>query len=368
MGNKYTLKKLVCSSALIIISFVCFFLAGVEMKNAKLFMGIMLVCEILILLIWLISDIMYSRQIEKMTNEIDSILLGKENVSLSDYSEGNLCILRNQISKITHKLMFQAEQLEKEKTHLADSLADVSHQIRTPLTSLNLLVEALRKEENNKRNIETHEEWEDEKTEPEETHEEWRAGETRREKLFEMDRQLKRIDTLVVSLLKIAKIDAGTIKLCENKVELDKMVNMALTPLEIMLDIKNIMVKKDISGSYTGDIVWSSEAVGNIVKNCMEHTCDEGVISIRGSENGIYTELVIEDSGSGIDEEDIKHIFERFYGGKRNNKESYGIGLALAKMIIVQQNGTIKAENVLDVNTKEKLGARFTIRFYKSVV
>ena len=185
--------------------------------------------------------------------------------------------------------------------------------------------------------------------------------------IFDMRRQLERIDGLVVSLLKLAKMDAGTIKLQKAPVELGALVRSALEPVEIMLELKGIAVNVDVKGTYTGDKEWSREALTNILKNCMEHTGDGGVISITGCENAVHTELIIEDTGCGIDSDDLPHIFERFYKGKNGKSDSYGIGLALARAIIAGQNGTIKAENIAE-NAEKMSGARFVIRFYKSVV
>lgn len=288
------------------------------------------------------------RHMRQMAEEIDMILHGRENINLSDYEEGDVSILRNEVAKLTCMLKQQAGQLKCEKTKLADSLADISHQVRTPLTSLNLMLEALKKEQD----------------------------EEKRAKLFfDMRRQLERIDGLVVTLLKLAKMDAGTIKLQKAQVELNELVRLALQPLEIMLELKDITIKKDVSGAYTGDKVWSAEAIGNILKNCMEHTDNGGCISITGYENAVHTELVIEDTGCGISDEDLPHIFERFYKGRGSKSDSqcgsqcgsYGIGLALARSIILGQNGTIKAENVRD-NDGKVCGARFVMRFYKSIV
>lgn len=295
---------------------------------------------LIFLIMWLVDMKIRYRHMEKLAEEMDMILHGKENSMLSEYEEGDISILRNEISKMTIMLRQQAEQLGDEKLKLADSLADISHQIRTPLTSLNLMLEALKKEENE---------------------------EKRSRLIFDMRRQLERIDDLVVSLLKLAKMDAGTIKLQKTQVKLDELVHASLVPLEIMMELKGIDAKVDVSGGFAGDREWSREALTNILKNCMEHTASGGTISISGYENAVHTELVIEDTGSGMEPEDIPHIFERFYKGKNNKSDSYGIGLALARSIITEQNGTIKAENVVDADGNI-CGARFIVKFYKGII
>ena len=115
-------------------------------------------------------------------------------------------------------------------------------------------------------------------------------------------------------------------------------------------------------GDFYRDLAWTSEAVGNIVKNCMEHTPDGGRIEINAAENALYSEIIIKDNGTGISSEDLPHIFERFYKGKDSDGKSFGIGLALSRMIITGQGGTVKAEN------RKPAGAMFTIRFYKGTV
>lgn len=277
---------------------------------------------------------------ENMAREIDLVLHGNDKVTFADYEEGDLSVLRNEVSKMTVMLRRQAERLSDEKVKLADSLADISHQIRTPLTSLNLMLESLKSEEND---------------------------DERARIIFDMRRQLERIDGLVVSLLKLAKMDAGTIKLQKAPVELGALVRSALEPIEIMLELKGIAVNVDVKGTYTGDKEWSREALTNILKNCMEHTDDGGVISITGCENAVHTELVIQDTGAGIAKDDLPHIFERFYKGQNSKNDSYGIGLALARSIIAGENGTIKAENVISTDGYV-CGARFIMRFYKSIV
>ena len=295
---------------------------------------------VLLFFLWFVDMEGRYRHMEKMAQEIDLILHGRAAGMLSEYEEGDISILRNEIAKMTVMLRQQAEQLGDEKHKLADALADISHQIRTPLTSLNLMLEALKKEDDEEKKSRI---------------------------IFDMRRQLERIDGLVVSLLKLAKMDAGTIKLQKAPVELGALVRSALEPIEIMLELKGIAVNVDVKGTYTGDKEWSREALTNILKNCMEHTDDGGVISITGCENAVHTELVIQDTGAGIAKDDLPHIFERFYKGQNSKNDSYGIGLALARSIIAGENGTIKAENVISTDGYV-CGARFIMRFYKSIV
>lgn len=292
-------------------------------------------------IIWLVDMRFRYKHMQEMTEDIDRILHGCEDVRLSDYREGDLSLLKNEIGKMTAMLKHQTEQLKKDKLGLADSLADISHQIRTPLTSLNLMLAALKQEDI--------------------------SEEKRQKTLFDMGRRLDSIDKLVGALLKLAKMDAGTIKLKNEEVRLEELVHKALQPIEIMLELKAIQVKMQVSGSFRGDMQWSTEAVGNILKNCMEHTGEGGEIHITGQENAVYTELVIEDTGRGIAETDLPHIFERFYKGEGDNTDSYGIGLSLARAIIAGENGTIKAENVKDRDGMVQ-GARFIMRYYKSIV
>ena len=290
--------------------------------------------------LWLADMMVRYRHMAGMAHDIDLILHGNESNMLSEYEEGDISILRNEISKMTIMLRQQAEQLGGEKAKLADSLADISHQIRTPLTSLNLMLEALKNEQDEEKRLRL---------------------------VFDMRKQLERIDGLIVSLLQLAKMDAGAISLKKGQINLNELVCVSLQPLEIMLELKKIAVTIDVSGSFVGDKEWSREALTNILKNCMEHTKEDGSIRITGCNNAVHTELVIEDTGCGIADDDLPHIFERFYKGSNSKNDSYGIGLALARAIIAGQNGTIKAENVkgTDGNT---CGARFIIRFYKGIV
>lgn len=276
--------------------------------------------------------------IRQMALEIDRILHGEEQLELSSYHEGDLSILRDEIYKMTVRLRDQAEHLKSEKVYLADSLADISHQIRTPLTSLNLTVSRLQQPELD-----------------------GRAG---RELLREMKRLLGQVEWLVESLLKMSKLDADSVPFSMERIEMDGFLRQALRTLEIPMELKNQSVLPDVQEGcgFTGDYAWSAEAVMNVLKNCVEYTPENGKIYIAANENPLYTELVIRDSGPGISETDLDHIFERFYRGRQSGKNSFGIGLALTKSILNKENATIRAENVPEG------GSRFIIRFYHGTI
>jgi signal transduction histidine kinase len=275
------------------------------------------------------------KKLATLGSEIDKILHGNESINLEDYSEGELSFLQSEILKLTVQLREQAWSLKQDKQYLASSIADISHQIRTPLTSINIILSLISKSD---------------------------LSEERKKSLFnELDTLLRRIDWLVTTLLKISRLDTGTVKFKKEKIMVSELISHAVAPIAISLDLREQEINTTITGneSFIGDLSWTVEAIENILKNCMEHTQRGGRIKITSLENALFTEIIITDNGPGIDKEDLPYLFERFYKGKNSNNQSFGIGLALARMIIVNQNGTIKAENA------QKGGAKFTIRFYR---
>ncbi len=299
--------------------------------------GILMCCVcILFFVIYIIGTYTRYRRISQLAFQIDKILHGEESISIGNYSEGELGVLQSEIYKMTVRLREQRQNLQNDKVYLADSLADIAHQLRTPLTSINLLLSFI--------------------SDPNITDE-------RRQNISrEMYGVLSRIDWLITALLKISKLDAGTVKFNTQTIPLKELIDKSVLPLLVSMDIKNQTLKISADGDFNGDIAWTQEAITNIVKNCTEHTDEGGIVQIIASENPLYSEIIISDNGSGIDKEDLAHIFERFYKGKNSDSKSFGIGLNLARMIITAQNGTVKAEN----NTSR--GAKFTVRFYKGVV
>lgn len=276
------------------------------------------------------------KKLSLLSSDINRILHGDNHISFDTYREGELAILQSEIYKMTVRLREQSSNLKKDKLYLADSIADISHQIRTPLTSINLLVSLL--------------------GEPDIT-------EQRRIKLtHELYELLSRIDWLITTLLKISKLDAGTVQFKSETIPLSRLIDKAVSPLLIPMELKGQELKICCDGLFTGDCSWSSEALGNIIKNCTEHTPAGGTVEIIANETVLFSEIIIKDNGKGIIEEDLPNIFKRFYKGKNSDSNSFGIGLALARMIITEQNGTVKAENNPDG------GAKFTVRFYKGTL
>ena len=239
---------------------------------------------------------------------------------------------------MTVRLREQADRLKKDKTYLANSIADISHQIRTPLTSIHLIANFLSEDNLN---------------------------ENRRKLLIkELLQLLARIDWQINTLLKISKLDAGVVKLKKETVNVAELIRKSTESIAIPMDLRDQKLSVFASGeeSFIGDSSWTREAIENILKNCMEHTPAGGQLTIRVENTLVFTEIEISDNGEGIDPKDLPHIFERFYKGKHSDSNSVGIGLALARMIITAQNGTIRAGQSPDG------GARFQIRFYKSII
>ncbi len=300
-------------------------------------------CGCLVLLCWfavsgihLLTEHHRYRRLQRLSNDLDTLLTCGTPLPIGDYDEGELSILANQIQKITLRLLESAESTNAHRVRLADSLADISHQLRTPLTAINLTAAMLR-----------------DKDLPEDK---------RLELARELEKLLERTDWLVDTLLKLSKLDAGTVKLGKDRVFLRELIKRAAEPLEIPMDLRNQrLVIHCGKEQFTGDPVWTGEALGNILKNCVEHTPNGGSITITGEETALFTQLTIEDTGPGFAPQDIPHLFERFYKGSNAAENSYGIGLALARTVITAQNGTIQALN-------GKFGAKFIIKLYKQVI
>lgn len=277
------------------------------------------------------------RQMEALAQRLDRILHGQDRVLIEDAAEGELSILNSELQKMTTRLQEQANQLSSDKQQLTEAIQDIFHQIRTPLTSMNLLVSMLGEED--------------------------LPYDRRLSMTHELRRQLERVQWLVETLLKLSKIDAGTAQFRSEPVSVAELIEKAAQPLRIPMELREqSLTIRATEEHFAGDLNWTAEALGNILKNCMEHTPVGGTITVTTEETALFTEIVVEDNGPGISKEDLPYLFDRFYKGEGSSDDSVGIGLALSRSIIAAQNGTIKAENV------PTGGARFTIRFYKSVI
>ena len=276
------------------------------------------------------------RIILSLASDINKLVHNDIQIDFDKYSEGELSVLQSEIYKMTVKMREQQYNLKQDKIYLADSIADISHQIRTPLTSVNLIAVMLSKPD--------------------------LTDEKRIENVHKLYELLSHIDRLITVLLKISKLDAGTVKFATETVSLEELIEKSCSSLRIPIELREQELEISAEGNFTGDVQWTCEALGNIVKNCMEHMDNGGKITVKAVENPLFSEIIISDTGKGISEKDLPHIFERFYKGENSGEKSFGIGLALARIIIKNQNGTVKAGN------KRQGGAEFTVRFYKSAV
>ncbi len=278
-----------------------------------------------------------SAEVAGLSAYLRQIDAGDYALDVRDNGEGSFSLLKNDLYKVTVRLREQAELLQKDKTALSNLIADVSHQIKTPLTSLGVLADLLAEDP------------------PEED---------RRAFVERLRAQLGRIQWLTGALLKLARLDAGTAIFKSEPVDVRRLIERALEPLQIPLEIKRqrLEVYGEADASFTGDLNWSAEALTNVVKNCVEHTPEGGKIEITYSANALYAEITVSDDGEGIASRDVPAIFNRFYRGENTGENSVGIGLALAKAIFTAQGGDIAVRSQRDVGTS------FTIRLFRGVV
>lgn len=297
-----------------------------------------------ILIMGLIVAFIIIRRKEKHDAEIDELIIQLNKINNGDYelkieenTEGELSKLRNELYKTTILLKEAAINSEKEKNNLSNSIADISHQLKTPITSIRIMLD----------NIEENPNMDDS---------------TREEFIEEISKQVNWISSLVISLLKLAKFDAGAIVMKDEKINLNKLIDNVLDNIAILIDVKNINVKKKIDSDIyiNADYNWQLEALTNIIKNAIEHSKQGSTIYINVENNLVFTRLRIKDDGEGINKKDIKHIFERFYKGEGSAESSIGIGLSLAKTIIEKENGTIK------VQSEKGRGTEFIIEYFKN--
>ena len=277
-----------------------------------------------------------TKEITKINKYMDKVLNGDYSIDIRDYNENKLSLLKNDLYKLVVRLKKQHEKELNDKLYLKDFLSDISHQLKTPLTSMYVINDILEKEEDK---------------------------EKRKEFLIKNKLQLERIEWLISSLLKMAEIESGTTKLLKTNVNIKDLINKSLEPINIRLELKdiNINIEGNKNITFNLDFNWMREALLNILKNAYEYTPYGGSININYEDNPLYLMIKITDSGIGINKNEIKNIFKRFY---KVNKDSdgVGIGLNMASKIIEMHDGKII------VTSKPNLGTTFEIRLYKKVI
>lgn len=275
------------------------------------------------------------KQTMDIAKRIERINLGDYSLQIDENSEDELSLLDNQIYRTTVKFREQAENSRKDKENLQKSLSDISHQLKTPLTSIIVMVENILDDDD-------------------------MPLEIRREFLNDIKHNTNTISFLVQSLLKLSKLDAEEVKFRYEQVEVKSIVDECIKNTAVMAEILGVRLETDCNDIILNcDRKWLCEAITNIIKNCIEHS-HNGNIKITADQNKLYTKISIKDNGSGITKEDLPHIFERFYKGKNSSDDSVGIGLSLAKTIIEKQGGYISVSSELNK------GSEFVIKFFNN--
>ena len=305
-------------------------------NNILINLCIILIFSIIIIIVFVLYNKRQKNKIKEITNYIEQINNKNYALDIQDNNEDELSVLKNELYKITVMLKEQAENSAKDKINLKNSLEDISHQLKTPLTSITIMLDNILDSPD-------------------------MDLQTRNEFIKDIYREIANIKFLVQNLLILSKFDANTITFNENEEKLEDIIEEAKQNVASICDLKNIqiLVEGKEDAKTTCDLKWQVEALTNILKNCAEHSNNNTKINVLYSENNMYSEIVIKDEGSGIDQKDLKHIFERFYKGKNSDKDSIGIGLSLAKTIIEKDNGFITVDSELGK------GTTFNIKYRK---
>lgn len=330
MNDKEIRIILIASSVLTaVLSIICAFFS-------KICAVLCLALGIILIIIFTVVTKRRYKNLNDLNDYLSLVCKGIYDMNIDDNTEGELSILKNNLYKVITLLQSQNEYLKNDKLYLADSIADISHQLKTPLTSMMVMCELLENEEN---------------------------PDKRQEFVAVINNQLSKMKWLITNILKISKLDADATEFKRDEVSILSVLDDSLKPFALTAELKNIAIQNGANDFvFNGDESWTVEAVSNIVKNCLEHTNDGGKIIIASDSTNLYNKLTISDNGCGIAEEDLPHIFERFYHGKNSSKDSVGIGLALAKTVFEKENASVTVESEQD------RGSVFEIRFYKSVV
>ncbi|MBR1598240.1 MAG: HAMP domain-containing histidine kinase [Lachnospiraceae bacterium] len=365
--------------------------------------AVMIAAMAVVLCLFLIQRRRQRERLDEIAAYLHELNNKDYSLKLDDNAEDELSLLRNEIYKTTVLLRETSEYEAQLNANLQRSMEDISHQLRTPLASITIMLDNIYDDPD-------------------------MPADMRQDFIHSISMQISWMSSLINSMLKLAKFDAGTIKLQDEEIDVDKLIADALNKLSVIIELRNVEIvlekgqgraydgwketdnikqQNEVSDShgdidnvegkqYTdedgigkderikfvskdelidrnekadrinkimfhGDYNWQLEAVANIIKNAVEHSHDEGRVWISASKNDVYTEIVVRDEGEGMSEEDIKHIFERFYRAKNAGAESIGIGLSLAKCIVEADNGYITVESQLDKGTE------FRIRYVRKV-
>lgn len=305
--------------------------ASTEMLVLCVSEALMLLCAFGLFTAW-----RYHR-LRQLNDQMRKVREGRYQMNPQDYEEGELSILHSEIYKVTVQLRESAEQLQVQQQLLSDSLSDISHQLKTPLTSMMMMVDLMQQPQMEQAQ--------------------------RQEFLRLIAAQLTRMRWLIQSLLKMAKLEAWAVQFMPQPTTVRSLINRSLSQAEAEMVRYGVETVLDCPADFTLtlDENWTAEALGNILRNCAEHA-QQGQVRIMCMHNALVDEIVIEDNGEGIDPADLPHLFERFYRGRNAKPDSVGIGLAMSYQIITAQSGT------LQVFSQPGRGSRFVIRFVHQIV
>lgn len=307
---------------------------NIYFSNIIYIMFIISLIIFLMLLIFIIIKYLkrQDKKIDKLSNYASQVLLGDYRLMISDNDESSLSILENKIYDMMVMLKEKSENLLDDKEKLERLLADISHQIKTPLTALNLLNDLLYQD---------------------------LPESKKKEFLDNMQNELKKIEWLVKNLLYLAKLDAKMIDFKIDYIDIKKLINKSINEFSVLAEINNVNISVNCEEKIfvKCDEKWTIEAINNLIKNSIEHLAKN--IKINVNTNYLYTQIEVIDDGEGIKKEDIKNIFKRFYKAKNSKSSSLGLGLAFVKGIVENQNGSIK------VKSKENEYTKFIIKLYK---
>lgn len=317
---------------ILITAFLC-----IITKNVQAVCCIMGICIAMQFIISVVSYKIQQKQIDHLIMYLMKVQDGLVLPELAGHREGRLGILQSEIYKLVALLSEQSHTATREREYLAKMLSDISHQIKTPLTAITIMTELLENPS--------------------------LSEEKRTEFIEKIDQQVSRITWLIKNLLTLSQLEADMLKLKKEEITVKELLKRACRPFELMAEVKEIELTALVNEEMklVCDSHWTVEAFSNIIKNCIEHTACGGKVSISAEQNNFVTHIQIEDNGEGIGKESLSHIFERFYKGDNSSTDSVGIGLAMSKQIIMQQNGSIYVTSELGK------GTTFFIKMYSEV-